>query len=168
MELEKMNGCCSPNKRKSPLSQNSGKSVVKSCHKITNKNMIYLSGGEFLMGTDDPEGYIADGEGPIRKIKVNPFYIDACTVTNSQFEEFVCDTGYRTEAEIYCWSFVFHSLVSCETRMKVTQLVHQTPWWLVVEGANWRHPEGPDSTLEDRMDHPVIHVSWNDALAYCN
>lgn len=168
MELEKMTGCCSPNKRKSPLSQNSGKSVVKSCHKNTNKNMIYLSGGEFLMGTDDPEGYIADGEGPIRKIKVNPFYIDACTVTNSQFEEFVCDTGYRTEAEIYCWSFVFHSLVSCETRMKVTQLVHQTPWWLVVEGANWRHPEGPDSTLEDRLDHPVIHVSWNDALAYCN
>ncbi len=168
MELEKKSGCCLPNKQKSTVSQSSGLSVVKSCKKISDKNAIYVPGGEFLMGTDDPEGYKDDGEGPVRKVKVDPFYIDACTVTNSQFEEFVSDTGYKTEAEIYGWSFVFHSLVSYETRTKVTQFVQQTPWWLVVDGANWRHPEGPDSILEDRLDHPVVHVSWNDAIAYCN
>lgn len=168
MELEKKSGCCLPNKQKSTVSQSSGLSVVKSCKKISDKNAIYVPGGEFLMGTDDPKGYKDDGEGPVRKVKVDPFYIDACTVTNSQFEEFVSDTGYKTEAEIYGWSFVFHLLVSYETRTKVTQFVQQTPWWLVVDGANWRHPEGPDSILEDRYDHPVVHVSWNDAIAFCN
>ncbi|MEH7332013.1 formylglycine-generating enzyme family protein [Neobacillus drentensis] len=168
MELEKKSGCCSPKKQKSTVTQSSGLNVVKSCKGSSDKNSIYVPGGEFLMGTDDPEGYKNDGEGPVRKVKVDPFYIDACTVTNSQFDEFVSDTGYKTEAEIYSWSFVFHSLVSYETRTKVTQFVQQTPWWLVVDGANWRHPEGPDSTFEDRLDHPVVHVSWNDAIAYCN
>ncbi|WP_413306017.1 formylglycine-generating enzyme family protein [Bacillus sp. 1P10SD] len=168
MELEKNSGCCLPKKQKSTVSESLGLSVVKSCKGGSDQNAIYVPGGEFLMGTDDPEGHKDDGEGLVRKVKVNPFYIDACTVTNFQFEEFVSDTGYKTEAEIYGWSFVFHSLVSNETRTKVTQFVQQTPWWLVVDGANWRHPEGPDSTLKDRWDHPVVHVSWNDALAYCN
>jgi formylglycine-generating enzyme len=127
MELVKKSGCCIPNKQESTAPQSSGLSVVKSCKKISDKYAIYLPGGEFLMGTDDPEGYKDDGEGPVRKVKVDPFYIDACTVTNSQFEEFVSDTGYKTEAEIYGWSFVFHSLVSYETRTKVIQFVQQTP-----------------------------------------
>jgi formylglycine-generating enzyme required for sulfatase activity len=168
MEYEIMSDCCSPSNQNSTLSQNNRISAVKCCNKQSYDDMIYLRGGEFLMGTDDPDGYKADGEGPVRKIIVNPFYIDACTVTNSQFEKFVTNTGYKTEAELYGWSFVFHSLVSSETQKNVTQLVQQTPWWLVVEGANWRHPEGPDSTIEKRLDHPVIHVSWNDATAYCN
>src|SRR5689334_14023495 len=100
MELEKKSGCCSPSKQKSNVSQYSGASVVKRCNKDFDKNAIYIPGGAFLMGTNDPEGYKEDGEGPVRKVKVNPFYIDACTVTNSQFEEFTSDTGYNTEAEI--------------------------------------------------------------------
>jgi len=167
MKLENMSNCCSPSKSKSIISLNTEKSIAKRCDIRSTNDMIFLSGGEFIMGTDDLEGYITDGEGPLRKIKVNPFFIDACAVTNSQFAKFVNDTGYQTEAELYGWSFVFHSLISANTKKNVKQIVHQTPWWLVVEGASWRHPEGTDSTLENRLDHPVIHVSWNDASAYC-
>ena len=129
--------------------------------------MIYLAGGEFLMGTDDREGFPSDGEGPVRAVRLNPFYIDACAVSNAEFRQFVEETGYRTDAERFGWSFVFHLFVSPETARTVTRTPVQTPWWFVVEGASWKHPEGPDSDIADRLDHPVTHVSWNDAVAYC-
>ncbi len=131
------------------------------------EDMILIKGGKFLMGTQEKAGFPEDGEGPIRNIKVNSFYIDPHTVTNASFARFVEETGYRTEAEQYGWSFVFYKLVSETTAKKVKQKVAQTPWWLVVEGATWDQPEGPNSNIADRMDHPVIHVSWNDAMAYC-
>lgn len=130
--------------------------------------MVYLSGGNFLMGTNSAEGFSDDGEGPVRNIKIKPFYMDKFAVTNAQFSEFVNATGYKTEAELFGWSFVFYSFISESTAKKVTQTVAGTPWWAVVEGAYWKHPEGPDSTVEDRLNHPVVHISWNDALAYCN
>lgn len=131
------------------------------------EGMIYLPGGQFLMGTDDQEGFPQDGEGPVRPVTVNPFYVDPCTVTNAEFARFVQETGYKTESEQFGWSFVFHLFVSEETAAKVKHVVQRTPWWWNVEGADWAHPEGPDSSIEDRMDHPVIHISWNDAQAYC-
>ncbi|MCM3763896.1 formylglycine-generating enzyme family protein [Neobacillus niacini] len=131
------------------------------------ENLVTLPGGEFIMGTDDAVGFNADGEGPARKVIVEPFAIDRYAATNQQFNEFVAETNYVTEAERYGWSFVFHMLVSDTVKKSVTQSVMGTPWWLVVEGASWKHPEGPDSSIADRMDHPVVHVSWNDALAYC-
>ncbi len=130
-------------------------------------NMIKLAGGEFLMGTNDAEGFSADGEGPIRQVSVSPFYIDPYAVTNAQFAQFVAETGYRTDAEQFGWSYVFHLLLSKEESDKVTNVPKETPWWCVVEGADWLHPEGVDSNIEERMNHPVIHVSWNDADAYC-
>ncbi|CAN7357584.1 formylglycine-generating enzyme family protein [Paenibacillus sp. LjRoot153] len=132
-----------------------------------NEGMILLEGGTFLMGTDDKDGFPSDGEGPIRSVTVSPFYVSPYTVTNAEYKEFVDTTGYKTEAEQYGWSFVFHLLLSKETAQKVTQVVQKTPWWWYVEGADWRHPEGSDSTIEDRLDHPVVHVSWNDAMTYC-
>lgn len=119
------------------------------------------------MGTDSADGFPADGEGPVRKVRVNPFYIDPYTVSNADFAEFVRETGYRTEAEQFGWSFVFIKLVSNDVAKTVVTAVQGTPWWLVVEGAYWSQPEGPDSTIEGRMNHPVLHVSWNDAIAYC-
>jgi formylglycine-generating enzyme len=130
-------------------------------------HLITLPGGEFLMGTNDKTGFPADGEGPVRKVFIKPFAIDQYAVTNKQFGEFVNGTNYITEAEKYGWSFVFHLLVSEAAKKSVKNSVHGSPWWFVVDGANWRHPEGPDSTIEQRMDHPVVHVSWNDAIAYC-
>ena len=129
--------------------------------------MVYLPGGEFLMGTNDAEGFPADGEGPVRAVTVDPFYIDPYAVTNKEFAAFIEATGYITEAEKFGWSYVFHLLLSEEEYKKVKNVPQQTPWWCVVEGADWNHPEGPDSHIEDRMNHPVIHVSWNDAYAYC-
>ncbi|AFH61113.1 Sulfatase-modifying factor 1 [Paenibacillus mucilaginosus K02] len=128
---------------------------------------ILLEGGDFLMGTNTPEGFPADGEGPVRKVRVNPFRISPYAVTNKQFSTFVEATGYVTEAEQFGWSFVFHLLASEQIRQRVVNAPQQVPWWLVVEGAYWAKPEGPDSSITDRMEHPVTHVSWHDAAAYC-
>ncbi len=129
--------------------------------------MVLVPGGEFLMGSDSPLTFPADGEGPVRRVKVNPFYIDVCEVTNAQFAQFVEATGYRTEAERFGWSFVFRGLLSKRVLARVKKVVAAAPWWCAVEGADWRHPEGPGSSIAERMDHPVVHVSWNDAVAYC-
>ena len=129
--------------------------------------MALLSGGEFLMGTDAADGFAADGEGPVRPVRLIPFYIDVYVVTNAQFEAFVRDTGYKTEAERFGWSFVFHMFVSAKVRRTATQAAADAPWWWVVKGAYWRRPEGPGSNLKRRRNHPATHISWNDAAAYC-
>ena len=116
------------------------------------------------MGSDDPLTYPADGEG-VREVDVSPFRIDVLAVTNSRFAEFVGATGYRTDAERYGWSFVFSGLLPDD--FGPTQAVAAAPWWRLVEGADWRHPAGPQSEIDGHGDHPVVHVSWNDAGAYC-
>jgi sulfatase modifying factor 1 len=126
---------------------------------------IGLPGGEFFMGTDSREGYPADGEGPVRPVRVSPFWIDATAVSNARFAAFVEASGYVTEAEQFGWSFVFAGLLPDD--FPPTRAVAAAPWWRQVFGASWRHPEGPHSNIADRMDHPVVHVSWGDAVAYC-
>jgi formylglycine-generating enzyme required for sulfatase activity len=119
------------------------------------------------MGTDYAEGFPADGEGPIRPVTLDAFSIDRTPVTNARFAAFVADTGYRTEAELFGWSFVFWSHIP---RQRYNELVADTvaavPWWCKVPGACWNAPEGPGSNTLKRADHPVVHVSWNDAAAY--
>ncbi|MFD1956453.1 formylglycine-generating enzyme family protein [Paenibacillus thailandensis] len=131
------------------------------------ERLIVVHGGEFEMGTDAPDGFPSDGEGPVRKVTVRSFRISPYAVTNAEFGAFVRETGYVTEAERFGWSYVFHLLVSPSTLQKVKNVPRQVPWWLVVEGAYWAKPEGPDSTIDERLDHPVVHISWNDANAYC-
>ena len=118
------------------------------------------------MGTDDGLGFPADGEGPVRKVRLDPFYVDACAVTNAEFAKFVKAARYKTEAETFGWSFVFHSFLPSQVARKLPA-VADAPWWRSVNGASWRHPEGPRSNTKGRMDHPAVHVSWNDGLAYC-
>jgi len=129
--------------------------------------MVSLEGGLFLMGTDSPEAWIQDGEGPVREVTLPPFHIDVCAVTNRQFEEFVSSTNYQTEAERFGWSYVFHLLVpKAVVKRGAARTLPGLDWWLGVEGACWRRPEGPGSNVRKRLDHPVIHVSWNDAAAF--
>lgn len=128
--------------------------------------MVFLRGGTFTMGTAKPI-LPPDGEGPAREVKVQDFYIDKYEVSNAEFGLFVEQTGYETEAEGFGNSFVFEQLLSDEVKDEIDQMVANAPWWLPVEGASWRHPEGRGSSVRDHLDHPVVHVSWNDAVAYC-
>jgi formylglycine-generating enzyme required for sulfatase activity len=129
--------------------------------------MIELPGGTFLMGSEYAEGFPADGEGPVRAVSLHPFSIDTYPVTNRLFRRFIEATGYKTEAERFGWSFVFWSHIPRERfREIVEDTVAATPWWCKVPGAAWDAPEGPGSGIPGREDHPVVHVSWNDANAF--
>uniref|UniRef100_A0A3B5LRY8 Sulfatase-modifying factor enzyme-like domain-containing protein n=1 Tax=Xiphophorus couchianus TaxID=32473 RepID=A0A3B5LRY8_9TELE len=81
--------------------------------------------------------------------------------------DFVRAEKYKTEAETFGWSFVFQDFVSDELKSKVTQRIESAPWWLPVERAFWRQPAGPGSSILERLDFPVVHVSWNDAQEFC-
>jgi formylglycine-generating enzyme len=128
------------------------------------ENMVRVDAGRFLMGSESAEAFPDDGEGPVRPVTLSAFYISKFAVTNEQFGEFVRRTGYRTEAERSGWSFVFRNHVRGDLRGLA---VPGTPWWVRVEHADWAQPEGRDSSIGGRPHHPVVHVSWNDAQAYC-
>ena len=117
------------------------------------------------MGSDEGLGYPGDGEGPARMVTVAAFAIDRFAVSNAQFAAFVDDTGHVSEAERFGWSFVFAGLLPDD--FVETRGVVGAEWWRQVFGAQWRHPEGPQSDIASRLDHPVLHVSWHDAQAYC-
>ncbi|MFJ8040828.1 formylglycine-generating enzyme family protein [Kitasatospora sp. NPDC096147] len=133
----------------------------------TARGLLALPGGSFLMGTDDGLGYPADGEGPVREVTVAPFRISPTAVTNAQYAAFVKATGYRTEAERFGSSFVFEGFLARELAAS-SPAVAAVPWWRAVAGASWRSPEGPGSSIGERQNHPVVHVSWHDARAYCD
>ncbi|WP_369690158.1 formylglycine-generating enzyme family protein [Nocardia inohanensis] len=125
-----------------------------------------LPGGRFRMGSEAPESYRDDGEGPVRPMVVGAFEIAPYAVTNEQFAEFVSATGYVSDAEHFGWSYVFAGLLPAALRRGARRPEH-TPWWCAVPGAGWSTPEGPGSDVTGRGDHPVVHVSWHDARAYC-
>jgi formylglycine-generating enzyme len=154
-------GCCAPSRG----GEGATTAIAASKRRPTKDGMVEIPGGTFWMGSDDSFAYSQDGEVPARETGVSPFWIDACAVSNAQFGAFVDESGYVTEAERFGWSFVFAGLLPDD--FPPTEAVAQAPWWRKVEGADWSHPEGPQSSLDGRVDHPVVHVSWNDAAAYC-
>ena len=116
-----------------------------------------------MIGTAAPEIDL-DGEGPLRKTRVRPFLMDEIATTNERFRQFVSDTGYITEAERLGDSFVFQSFLSGGGSDVANY--GPAPWWRVVKGATWRAPAGPGSEGDCHDDHPVVHVTWNDAQAF--
>ena len=135
------------------------------------RDVVVLAGGEFTMGSDDhyPE------EAPVHRVQVDPFGLDRFEVTNTRFAEFVEETGYVTVAErpldpaeypgAPAANLVPGSLVFTPTPGPV-DLRHLSQWWAWTPGACWRAPEGPGSSTADRADHPVVHVAYEDAVAY--
>ncbi len=157
--------CCTPSAAHAATAPSASEaSKLKEPREEVLARMVPLPGGAFLMGTDSAESFPADGEGPVRPVTVDPFLIDRHPVTNHLFERFIAATGYKTEAEKFGWSFVFWAHVPPDL---VEDTVAAAPWWCKVSGAKWDTPEGPGSHIRLRADHPVVHVSWNDAQAYC-
>lgn len=160
--------CCTPGEKRCTC-EDRGNPFARIDSGATD-GMVRLAGGLFLMGTDDLVGYPADGEGPVREVALDPFYIDACAVSNAQFARFIDATGYRTDAEKFGYSYVFHALLPASLKRTLDLLgrtVQGIEWWYHVEGADWAHPFGPDSDGTGLENHPVVHVSYRDALAFC-
>ena len=105
-----------------------------------------------------------DGEGPLRKTKIKSFSMSQTPVSNHDFATFIADTGFITEAARFGWSFVFHAQVP--KSQQTVQGSQGAQWWRRVDGATWNQPTGPHSPAYD-PDHPAVHLSWNDAQAYC-
>ncbi|MGW2400619.1 formylglycine-generating enzyme family protein [Kitasatospora sp. NPDC001664] len=162
MTVTEHKSCCTPGRSAAPLTLTAPSARTAR----PARGLLQLPGGRFLMGTDDGLGYPADGEGPVREVEVGPFRISPTAVTNAQFAAFVKATGYVTEAEAFGASFVFEGFLARELAV-ASPSVAAVPWWRSVAGASWRSPEGPGSSVGERQNHPVVHVSWNDALAYC-
>jgi formylglycine-generating enzyme required for sulfatase activity len=127
---------------------------------------VPVPAGEFAMGDVFGEGYPEDGETPVHDVSLDAFGIDATAVTNAQFATFVRRTSHVTEAEQLGISAVFHLAVAAD-RADILHRLDEAPWWMAVRGADWRHPAGRLSSIADLPNHPVVHVSWNDAQAYC-
>jgi formylglycine-generating enzyme len=148
-----------------------GRGTARRSQLETAGDPVALPGGRFLMGSDDhyPE------EAPAHVVEVGPFAIARHQVTNHQFAQFVAATGYVTVAErpldpadfpsAPIQNLVPGSLVFTPTPGPV-DLRHLSQWWTWTPGACWRHPEGPSSEIRDRLDHPVVHIAYEDAVAF--
>ena len=146
--------------------------------------MVWVPGGEFSMGSEDPSTASVCGghehmpdARPVHRVYVDGFWMDKTEVTNKQFEKFVAATGYRTVAEIAPTQAEFptapkENLIAGSTVFTPTPhpvaLNNMFQWWRFQHGADWRHPEGPKSNIEGRGDYPVVQVAYDDAVAYAH
>ena len=148
---------------------------------IEKEGMVYIPAGTFYMGSDGAQA--REDESPVHQVSVDAFWMDKTEVTNAQFAAFVEATGYTTTAETAPnWEEIKKSLPPNtpkphDSLLQAASLVFiptQGPvnlndygaWWEWKSKANWRHPEGPESSLEGKENHPVVHISWFDANAY--
>ena len=134
--------------------------------------MVWVPGGTFWMGCVDCG--MPDAQ-PVHLVRVDGFWMDTSPVTNADFERFVRETRYVTVAERPLDPAQFPGVPAAKlvpgsavfvAPPQVASLDNPMQWWRYVEGANWRRPEGPGSSLTARQDHPVVHVAWEDAVAY--
>jgi len=130
-------------------------------------DFVTLGGGLFRMGSDAVDCIPGNGEGPARDVWLSPFGLAAATVTNAQFGAFVRATHHVTDAERVGSSFVFWLQLPEPLRQQAQPVSRRIPWWIEVLDACWQRPEGLGSHIAERPDHPVVHVSWHDAQAYC-
>ena len=149
--------------------------------KFSSEGMVFISGGEFLMGAADDEG--RPDEYPQHKVKLQGFWMDATEVTNAQFKKFVQATGYITTAEkTPNWEemkkqlppgtakpdeslLIAASLVFSPPTHSVA-LTNASQWWDWKKDASWKQPQGPGSSIDGKDNYPVVHISWYDAMAY--
>lgn len=128
-------------------------------------DLLAIAGGSFRMGAVGAMAYDGDGEAPVHVVELSPYGLAAQAVTNDEYTAFVAATGHVGDAERFGWSFVFAGHLPDD--FPPTRAVGTAPWWRQVHGADWSHPDGPHSDLAGRGRHPVVHVSWQDAMAYC-
>jgi len=159
---EKPRSCCSLPQRESAGSVPEPAKGTLSAARPSQADIVWFDAGYANVGTDKPV-IDADGEGPARRVKLRAYGLDRHAVTNEHFARFVAQTGYVTDAERFGWSFVFQDFVAPGT---LTSQPVGLPWWHQVGGATWRSPGGPGSALRADDRHPVVHVSWNDAVAF--
>lgn len=134
---------------------------------FNSEEMVLIQGNTFEMGTNE-QVFPADYEGPVRNETVDSFHLDIYEVSNEKFLNFVTETGYVTEAEKFGDSFIFEMFIPKKERSKFKAYrAVQAPWWIKMKGVSWKKPEGPNSNIEGILNHPVVHVSWNDAMEYC-
>ncbi|WP_299758309.1 formylglycine-generating enzyme family protein [uncultured Pontibacter sp.] len=155
--------------------------VVAQVKELSHEGMVWIEGGTFGMGATDEEG--RPDEYPQHQVKVDGFWMDATEVTNGQFADFVEATGYVTTAErAPDWEELKkqlpagtpkpHDSLLVAASLVFTPPVQQVPlqnpgqWWNWQKGANWRQPQGPGSSIKGKENHPVVQVSWDDAVAY--
>lgn len=152
--------CCAPSRHASSKSW----TEQRTAGGAASSGRVFFPGGKSFVGTDKPV-IVEDGEGPRRPIRLAPFELEMTTVTNERFAAFVASTQYITEAERFGWSAVFRGLLG-EAQSGPGSA--SPSWWARIDGAAWSTPEGPGSSVSERQDHPVVHVSWADAKAFAN
>ncbi|HQU99813.1 MAG: formylglycine-generating enzyme family protein [Bacteroidia bacterium] len=173
--------CCESNLPSRFGKQGSTTNIVPSGDTST-QGMVWINGGTFMMGADNDQA--SRDEYPKHRVTVDGFWMDATEVTNAQFDAFIKATGYITTAEVKpLWEdlkkqlppntpkphdslLVAASLVFKPSNQPV-DLNYFSQWWQWLAGANWKHPQGPNSNIKDKENYPVVHISWDDAVAYC-
>jgi sulfatase modifying factor 1 len=156
-----VSGCCTPSARDDDAAAARAPGPATRRAGDATEGMVVLAGGPCLVGSDEP-GH--PEEWPVREVEVAAYAIGRCAVTVEEFAGFVAATGHRTDAELFGSSFVFGGLLPDD--FPPTRGVAAAPWWREVHGADWAHPEGPQSDVGARGRHPVVHVSRRDAEAY--
>ncbi len=171
---EALHGCCAPTRPTELPKTGAGdiagnverRDAVAAPESVV-PDMVDIAGGAFSMGSDSAAAFPGDGEGPVRPVQLAAYRIGTHTVTNREYAAFDEATGHASDAQRSGWSYVFADHVHPDARGAVVAgSPSGTPWWRAVRGATWAAPAGPGSSVDQILDHPVVHVSHQDAVAY--